>query len=297
MGISKPITVDWKKEGASDAVLPNPPWLSSSTQAWQGIQVQLHRQPAWACPEHTFRQHVVSLHHFPQATKSERSFAGQKRSEFLTEGNIVIMPANVPHKDLWDKAGAFTLLILDPVRVSQIAQHSVDPAAVEILPRFAMWDGLIQQIATALEIELTSGGSGFDLYVDTLSAALIAHLLRHHSTLARLPKNPSPAGQEMRRAADFIRDNFQRNLKLADIAAEVHMSEYHFARTFKQVIGVAPHQFLIAQRIENAQRLLRTTPLPIEEIAHRVGFSNQSHFIAYFRKSVGATPKFYRSNC
>src|SRR6185437_294180 len=151
MATSKAITVDWNKEGATDAVLPNSPWLSSSPLGWQGIQVQLHRQPAWDCPEHTFRQHVISLHHFPEPTKSQRSFAGRKRTEFLTEGNIVIMPANVPHKDLWDKAGAFTLLILDPVRVAEVAGHSVDPQGVEILPRFAMWDGLIQQIATALE--------------------------------------------------------------------------------------------------------------------------------------------------
>jgi len=295
MATSKAITVDWNKEGATDAVLPNSPWLSSSPLGWQGIQVQLHRQPAWDCPEHTFRQHVISLHHFPEPTKSQRSFAGRKRTEFLTEGNIVIMPANVPHKDLWDKAGAFTLLILDPVRVAEVAGHSVDPQGVEILPRFAMWDGLIQQIATALESELTSGGLGIDLYLDTLSAALVAHLLRNHSSLARLPEIPSPARQEMRRAADFIRDNFHLNLKLADVAAEVHMSEYHFARTFKQVMGVAPHQFLMARRMEQAQLLLRTTPLSVEEIAHRVGFSNQSHFIAHFRRSVGATPKLFRS--
>jgi AraC family transcriptional regulator len=207
------------------------------------------------------------------------------------------MPAKVPHQDLWDKPGAFTLLILDPSRVAQVAQHSVDPARVEIVPRFAMWDALIQQIATALETELTLGGSGIDLYPDTLAAALSAHLVRNHSSLARLHEGPSLTREQMRRAADFMRDNFHRNLKLADIAAMVHMSEYHFARTFKQVTGVAPHQFLIARRIEHAQGLLRTTALSVDEVAHRVGFSNQSHFTAHFSKVIGATPKRYRLGC
>jgi AraC family transcriptional regulator len=127
MASLKPITVDWRHEGASDAVLPNPPLLSSSVLGWQTIQVQLHSQPAWECTEHTFQQHVISLHHFPQPTKSERSFAGRKHSELLTEGNVVLMPANIPHRDLWDKPGAFTLLILDPGRIAKIAQHSTDP--------------------------------------------------------------------------------------------------------------------------------------------------------------------------
>jgi AraC family transcriptional regulator len=75
------------------------------------------------------------------------------------------------------------------------------------------------------------------------------------------------------------------------------MSEYHFARTFKQIMGVAPHRFLIERRIEHAEGLLRTTSLSVDEVAHRVGFSNQSHFTAHFKKVVGATPKLYRSAC
>jgi AraC family transcriptional regulator len=290
------ITVDWDKEGAPSAVLPVAPWLSSSSAlGWRAIQVQLHRQPAWECPEHTFLQHVISLHHFPQPAKSERCFSGRKQTEWLAEGSVVIMPANIPHQDRWNKPGAFTLLILDPARIAQIAQYSMDPARVEIIPRFAMRDGLIRHIATALEAELTSGGGGIDLYVETLAAALSAYLLRNHSSLARLNERPSYKQEEMRRAVEFMSDNFYRNLRLADIAAVAHMSEFHFARTFKQVMGVPPHRFLIERRIEHAQGLLRTTALSVDEVAHRVGFSNQSQFTAHFRKTVGAAPKIYRS--
>jgi AraC family transcriptional regulator len=60
-------------------------------------------------------------------------------------------------------------------------------------------------------------------------------------------------------------------------------------------MGVPPHRFLIERRIEHAQGLLRTTALSVDEVAHRVGFSNQSQFTAHFRKTVGAAPKIYRS--
>ena len=247
-----------------------------------------------------FRTQLPAARHFASSfffnrQMSERSFSGRKQKEWLTEGNVVIMPANVPHQDIWDKPGAFTLLILDPLRVTQVVQDTVDAARLEIVPRFAMREGLIQQIAIALEVELTSGGSGINLYPDTLAAALSAHLLRNHSSLVRLREAASYARGCMRRAVDFVSDNFHQNLKLAGIAAVAHLSKYHFARTFKQVMGVAPHQFLIERRIEHAQALLRTTALSVEEIARRAGFSNQSHFTAHFKKVVGATPRVYRS--
>lgn len=295
MSIPAEITVDWTEERDSLQVIPNLPWLTSGVSGRQGLQVQLHRQPAWECPEHTFEQHVVSIHHFRDRAKSARSFAGRKQNEWLGEGDVVIMPANVPHKDRWDKPGEFTLLILDPANVTRIAEHSFDSSRIQILPRFAMRDGLIHQIGTALEAELRCGGSGIDLYWDSLTAALSAHLLRNHSSVSRLPDPSGSNHDQVRRAAEFIQDNFQQNLRLADVAAVAHLSEFHFARLFRQVMGVSPHKFLIERRIEHAQGLLRSTKLPVHEVAYRVGFSNQSHFTAHFRRIVGTTPGLYRA--
>jgi len=295
MSLPAEISVDWRNERASLQVLPNLPWLSDGAFGERAIQIQLHRQPAWNCPEHTFQQHVVSIHHFRERARSVRSFAGRRQNEWLGEGDVVIMPANVPHTDSWDKPGEFTLLILDPASVARIAEDSVDPSRIEILPRFAMRDGFIHQIGTALETELRSGGSGIQLYVDSLAAALSAQLLRNHSSLSRLAEPSSSNHNQVRRAAEFIQDNSQQNLRLSDVAAVAHLSEFHFARLFRQIMGISPHKFLIERRIEHAQGLLRTTKLPVEEIAHRAGFSNQSHFTAHFRRIVGTTPRLYRA--
>ena len=74
------------------------------------------------------------------------------------------------------------------------------------------------------------------------------------------------------------------------------MSEFHFARTFKSLVGEPPHRYILKRRIERAKILLQVTQYSAAEVAYQVGFSNPSHFTSQFRKLVGATPKVYRNS-
>src|SRR6266567_1907003 len=125
MPVAGSMKVDWDQEGDVLRVLPRPPVLASDSVAWSAIQVQHHSQPAWECPEHTFQQHVVSVHHFPEPAQSLRLFAGQRRRESLGEGDVVIMPANVPHWNRWDKPGEFTLLILEHEKLTRMVRETL----------------------------------------------------------------------------------------------------------------------------------------------------------------------------
>jgi AraC family transcriptional regulator len=81
------------------------------------------------------------------------------------------------------------------------------------------------------------------------------------------------------------------------MAALVHLSPYHFARQFKAATGLAPHQYVIARRIERAQKLLLTdAKLGMTEVAFRSGFANQSHFCLHFKRIVGLTPTQFRDS-
>jgi len=74
-------------------------------------------------------------------------------------------------------------------------------------------------------------------------------------------------------------ENLEGSPTLKEIAAVVHLSPYHFTRQFKAATGLAPHQFVIARRIERAQHLMRTNGgLGLAEVAFRSGFANQSIF-------------------
>jgi AraC family transcriptional regulator len=100
----------------------------------------------------------------------------------------------------------------------------------------------------------------------------------------------------LRRVAQYMHDNLQRELRLADLSAVVHMSPYHFARLFKRSTGVPPHQFLLRHRIDQARALLAAQRVPIAEIARSVGFRTPSHFTTTFRRVTGVTPSAYRGS-
>ena len=99
----------------------------------------------------------------------------------------------------------------------------------------------------------------------------------------------------LRRVTQYIQENLQRELRLAELSALVHMSPYHFARLFKRSTGVPPHRFLVRRRMDEARALLAAGPAPIAEIAQLVGFLTPSHFTTTFRRVTGMTPTAYRS--
>jgi AraC family transcriptional regulator len=102
-------------------------------------------------------------------------------------------------------------------------------------------------------------------------------------------------GCRLRRVAQYVEQNLQARLRLAELSALVHMSPYHFARLFKRSTGVPPHLFVIRCRIEQARTLLVTQTAPIAVIARLVGFQTPSHFTTTFRRLTGMTPSEYRS--
>jgi len=75
------------------------------------------------------------------------------------------------------------------------------------------------------------------------------------------------------------------------LARVSHVSEAHFARSFKQAFGVPPHRYLLTRRIERATTLLRETDLPVTEIAFQTGWASLGTFGRIFRDITGETPR------
>jgi transcriptional regulator GlxA family with amidase domain len=72
------------------------------------------------------------------------------------------------------------------------------------------------------------------------------------------------------------------------------VSQAHFARSFKQALGVPPHRYLLTRRIERATALLRDTELPITEIAFDTGWQSLGTFGRIFRDVTGESPSTMR---
>ncbi|GAA5156726.1 MULTISPECIES: AraC family transcriptional regulator [Amycolatopsis] len=133
-----------------------------------------------------------------------------------------------------------------------------------------------------------------ELYAETAAAFLAAHLLTRHASAPA----PAPVRSEdlrVRQAIAFMRDNQHLPLTLAEIAAAVELSPFHFLRVFKTATGQTPYRFLNGIRLGQARRYLTRTDLPVTEIAHLCGFATPSRLATAFRRETGVTPTVYRS--
>ncbi|WP_411910134.1 helix-turn-helix domain-containing protein [Agrobacterium vitis] len=69
-----------------------------------------------------------------------------------------------------------------------------------------------------------------------------------------------------------------------------------FAQAFRNTTGSAPDRWMRHQRVEKAKMLLRTTALPISQIATACGFVSSEHFSRIFASTVGVAPAISRKH-
>lgn len=129
-----------------------------------------------------------------------------------------------------------------------------------------------------------------DLYAESAAAFLAVHLL----TQGRGQAAAGPERAAVAVAIAVMRDRLSGPLTLSDIAAEAHLSVYHFIRVFREATGQTPYRFLTRLRIERARQLLADPGLTVEQIAERCGFSNAGSLSAAFLAHTGTRPSAYR---
>jgi transcriptional regulator GlxA family with amidase domain len=85
-----------------------------------------------------------------------------------------------------------------------------------------------------------------------------------------------------------------KKISLNEISKVACLSVHHFKRSFRQLFGMSPHQYLIRKRIDKAEYLLCKTSLKVEDVSSITGFENTSSFIRLFRQHNGVTPGNFR---
>lgn len=95
-------------------------------------------------------------------------------------------------------------------------------------------------------------------------------------------------------ALDFINENYNTDLSLDKVAQSVFISPYYLSHLFKEELNITFVEYLTSVRIENAKKLLDSTPLSIVAIAYEVGYEDASYFSKVFKKTVGLSPSQFR---
>ncbi|WP_248917379.1 helix-turn-helix domain-containing protein [Pseudomonas entomophila] len=145
-------------------------------------------------------------------------------------------------------------------------------------------------------IQLDWAEPGERLLASSLAHAIIDHAVLHQAGLREGLRLKGGLAPHLRRQlVEYIETHLDQPLTLGELALRCNLSEYHFARMFRESFGLPPHQFLLARRLHRACELLRLGDLPLGQVALLCGFASASHFSNRFRLALGATPGEYRA--
>src|SRR5215475_10646264 len=273
------------------------PYIFANFLSLPGVKIGHGRfLPGEGTNKHLNRHHIF----IPLAGSFEASMvmvSGHIAHGRRTVGQASIVPVGQQYSAVWKEELEDVAIHLDPDFVARQAGELVQTDSIDFIRDCEVGDPLVHQIGRSLAAEVDAGAPAGSVYAESLVNTLVAHMLRHYSSAGERFRHPLGGlpTHKLRRVTEFIEENLERDLSLAESAEIADLSPFHFARAFKQATGLTPIQFLTRRRIDLAKRLLVESELPIVEVGLRAGFKNQSHFTTIFRKITAMTPKAYRN--
>ncbi len=243
------------------------------------------------------QRHILLVRTDTIASRLEWTVNGRRREGVLTGGDLILNPAGLTTFPQWDKPVKLCLLAIRPNFLIRTAEQMDVNPNVELVPSYGFRDGLLAQLIQTVVEEFSNEYPDL-LYAETMANAAMAYLLKTSVTrpasLRERKGKLSPRALQL--VMEFIRENLNTRFSLEELASLANLSPVHFARLFRRTTGMAPHQWLLEQRLKRAEDLLRNSRLPISQVAARTGFSDQSHLTRHFRRSRGVTPSEFRSD-
>lgn len=108
----------------------------------------------------------------------------------------------------------------------------------------------------------------------------------------------SSINHNVRKAIDYIRQNYHKNITREDVAAYLKITAGYLSKIFNEECGIQLNEFFVKYRIEKSQEFLLNNPhLKINDIAASIGISDLNYFCRLFKQQTGKTPgEFRREN-
>jgi AraC family transcriptional regulator len=143
------------------------------------------------------------------------------------------------------------------------------------------------------ELELANGYGG--LYADTLLRLLALEIGRSCWTRKIPSEKTGPvSNKKIQCALDFIEENFHSDITLDDLSSVSGMNATQLIAGFKKRLGTTPYAHVLNRRLLQAIHLLKTSDMPIAQVAAAAGFSDQQQMSHLFRKRYCKTPGWFR---
>jgi AraC family transcriptional regulator len=223
-----------------------------------------------------------------------RGANGEPQQIKVSDRHVCIVPAGHTLTVAWTSDAQITSIAVKPAFLAALAQAN-GYHDCEMTPQYASVDPFMWHLARSIEQQMQSRRELEKSYIESVAIVIGQHLLCTYTDtpapsviLGGLPR------YKIRRAVDYIRAHHQEDIGFKDIADQLDMSPYHFARMFKHSTQESPHQCIMRFRIESAKKMLIESDKSIADIAFEVGYKSQSYFTTRFALLVGVTPAAFR---
>lgn len=272
---------------------------------WNDLYLSLTAERPWQA-ELQPRPHDCLVYCLNGQARIERRIDGVAGSEraLLAPRMFSLIPGE--RRSTWSIGGTPDIVLIylhRRLKDAIAAERGGDGDTVELAPRLAQFDPLLEQLCVALLAALRERSRFGGAYADQLARTAMFHLAAHHAVAPGAPRDEAaprraattPAAG-VRRAIDYLQTCLAEPLAVQTLAAVAGSSVPVFVRAFKAHTGLTPYQYLLRERIARARELLVATRRSVSEIALDTGFATPSHFAAAFHRRVGVTPTAYRAD-
>ncbi len=267
--------------------------FSSADVGWRGITIELHRISPQEMPEHYIEGHRLAIN-LRQSVRYEWKDGSRWRQTILKPGDFCLQTHGEINFPRWRENFEFLAIALAPEFVSQAFQDTGLSENIVFQERRGEFDPIIANFTHRFKAELELESYCGVLYGESLALAFALYLIESHSVSAqKLHRHKGKlSSPQLRQIVEYIHEHLTEDLSLVDLAEQINLSSFHFARLFKNSLGLSPHQYLLQNRIDRAKKLIAVSMKPnLTEIGLQVGFYDQAHFTKAFRRAVGIWPK------
>ena len=169
--------------------------------------------------------------------------------------------------------------------------HDLGLSYVEFDRAVCFQPALAQRLAAAVHGALSTDALIRELNEDALVLAL-AEVVSLSGV--RLPSTTATGNSLISRAQELLAEQLHQSLPLEQLGDELGLSKFHLLRTFQKETGLSPRQWAMQLRTRRAKGLLRNG-VSAGQVAHDLGFADQSHLNRHFRAAYGITPGRYQN--